>query len=87
MIVVKIAVVVVVVATIIIVAIYLFRIRPPVSSHLKPYFKNSAELDAFVKKRRLLDAKRREQLTHPANAKESAEYLSLNDYNIADTTF
>ena len=69
------------------VAVCLLRRRSAIPSHLKPYFKNKAALDAFVKEQRASAAKRRKELTDPANAQEAAEYLSLNGYDAANSTF
>jgi hypothetical protein len=70
--------------------IYLMRRRkalPPYMSHLKPYFKNRAEFDAFVKKEHAENASRKEELIDPVNAGEAAEYLSLNDFDVKNSTF
>lgn len=83
----KIGVIVLAVVALVAVVVYLLLRREALPSHLKPYFKNSAELDAFVEKRRRDEAKRRDELTDPTNAQEAAEYLSLNDYNLPNSTF
>lgn len=79
-------VVLVVIASVSIV-IFLFRRRSGLPSHLKPYFKNAAALDISVREFRESRDKRREELTDPSNAREAAEYLSLNGYDAADLTF
>ena len=61
--------------------------RSALPSHLKPYFKNSAELDAFVDEQRSAQAKRRKELIDPANSQEAAEYLTLNGHDVVNPVF
>jgi len=61
--------------------------RSSLPSHLRPHFRSSAELHAFVLKQRSAHARRREELTEPATAAEAAEYLSLHGYDATSSTF
>jgi hypothetical protein len=68
--------------------VYLLRSKgSSMPSHLKPYFKDNAELDDFVKKQRLADDNRKKELTNPTSSREAAEYLTLNDSDIETPTF
>lgn len=69
------------------VVVRFLRRRSQLPSHLKPYFKNDAALNAFVKQQRAADVERQEELTVPANAQEAVEYLSLHGYDVANPVF
>lgn len=63
------------------------RRRSRLPPHLKPYFKNMAELHARFEEGRLARAMRLKELTDPANAAEAAEYLTLTDDEVAGPVF
>lgn len=66
---------------------YLLHRRSTLPSHLRPFFKNQAELDSSVESFKDAQTKRRRELKEPTNVAEAAEYLSLNDHNVVDSTF
>jgi len=75
------------IAALVAIVICLHRRRTALPSHLKPYFKNSDELNAFDKKEHSAQARRRKELMDPSNVQEAAEYLSINGYDVENSTF
>lgn len=68
-------------------AFVLWSRRRKLPPHLRPYFKNRADLEANTQRWDMAMAIRKRELTDPADTGEASEYLMLNDWNVPNPTY